>query len=331
MLNKKIKLNQDLFATDVKLKASRDGFGEGIVEVAKLNKDVVVLGADLSYSVKLGAFMEEFPERFVHCGIAEQNMMGIAAGLAMSGKIPFVATHAVFTTTRNWDQIRLSVCLQNANVKICGSHAGLSNGPDGANALPLEDIATMRVLPNMVVINTIDSNQTQQAVVEISKHKGPVYLRFSKAETPELTTKETPFKIGKAGVFIEGSDITIISCGPVIYEAMVAAKHLKAKYKIEAEVISSPTIKPLDEETILRSVKKTKCVVTVEEHQIAGGLGGAVAELLSSENPLPLLRIGINDTFLESGTYEELKDKYGLSAHHIEDKVYKFLKGLEKA
>jgi transketolase len=330
MLNQKIKLNQDVFSSDVKLKASRDGFGEGVLDAAALNKNLVVLSADLAYSTKLQHFMEQYPERFIHCGIAEQNMMGIAAGLAMAGKIPLVVSHAIFTTSRNWDQIRLSVCLQNANVKICGSHAGLSNGPDGANAMPLEDIATMRVLPNMIVINTIDADQTQKAVVEISKHKGPVYLRFSKAETPLITTTETPFKIGKADVFIEGKDVTIISCGPIIYEAMLAAKQLKAKYKIEAEVVSCPTIKPLDEATILKSVKKTQCVVTVEEHQINGGLGGAIAELLSDKNPLPLLRIGINDTFLESGKYEELKDKYGLSAHHIEDKVYKFLKDLEK-
>jgi transketolase len=330
MLNQKIKLNQDVFSSDVKLKASRDGFGEGVLDAAALNKNLVVLSADLAYSTKLQHFMEQYPERIIHCGIAEQNMMGIAAGLAMAGKIPLVVSHAIFTTSRNWDQIRLSVCLQNANVKICGSHAGLSNGPDGANAMPLEDIATMRVLPNMIVINTIDADQTQKAVVEISKHKGPVYLRFSKAETPLITTTETPFKIGKADVFIEGKDVTIISCGPIIYEAMLAAKQLKAKYKIEAEVLSCPTIKPLDKETILKSAKKTKCVVTVEEHQVNGGLGGAIAELLSDKNPLPLLRIGINDTFLESGKYEELKDKYGLSAHHIEDKVYKFLKDLEK-
>lgn len=330
MLNQKIKLNQDIFSNNVKLKASRDGFGEGVLEVAEVNKTLVVLGADLSYSVKLKGFMDKYPERFVHCGIAEQNMMGIAAGLAMSGKTPLVATHGIFTTTRNWDQIRLSVCLQNANVKICGSHTGLSNGPDGANALPLEDIATMRVLPNMVVINTIDSNQTQKAVSEISKHKGPVYLRFSKAETPLITTPETPFKIGKADIFVEGKDVTIISCGPIIHEVLIAAKNLKAKYKIEAEVVSCPTVKPLDEGTILKSVKKTNCVVTVEEHQVIGGLGGAIAELLSDKNPLPLLRIGINDTFLESGTYKELKDKYGLSAHHIEEKIYKFVKNMEK-
>lgn len=330
MLNQKIKLNQEMFGSDVKLKASRDGFGEGILDAATLSKNLVVLSADLSYSVKLESFMEKYPGRFVNCGIAEQNMVGMAAGLAMSGKNPFVVSHAIFTTSRNLDQIRLSVCLQNANVKICGSHAGLSNGPDGANALPLEDIAIMRVLPNMMVINTIDSNQTQKAVVEISKHKGPVYLRFSKAKTPLITTKDTPFKMGKADVLIEGKDVTIISCGPIIYEAMLAAKQLKARYKIEAEVVSSPTIKPLDEETILKSTKKTNRVVTVEEHQMNGGLGGAIAELLSDKNPLPLLRIGISDTFLESGTYEELKDKYGLSAHHIEDKVYKFLKGMEK-
>lgn len=330
MLNQKLYLNQDLFSKDVDLKASRDGFGEGILEAAEKNKNIVVLAADLSLSTKLKPFMEKFPNRFVNCGIAEQNMTGIASGMALSGKIPFVVSHAIFDTTRNWDQIRLSICFQNANVKLVGSHAGFSNSPDGGNAEPLEDIATMRVLPNMTVINTIDFEQTKKAVEAISKHKGPVYLRFSKAETPQITTEKTPFKIGKADVFIEGKDVTIISCGPIIFEAMVAAKTLKTKYQIETEVISCPTVKPLDEETILKSVKKTSCVVTVEEHQIIGGLGGAVAELLSGKLPSLLLRIGVNDSFGESGTYEELKDKFGLSAHHIEEKVYNFLKKMEK-
>jgi transketolase len=198
------------------------------------------------------------------------------------------------------------------------------------SAEPLEDFALMRVLPNLVVINTIDYEQTKKAVEEIAKYKGPVYLRFSKAETPEITTKETPFKIGRADVLVEGKDITIISCGPIIYDALVAAKNLKAKYKIEAEVISSPTIKPLDEETILRSAKKTGLVITVEEHQIIGGLGGAVAELLSEKLPTKLLRIGVNDSFGESGTYEELKDKHGISYHHIEEKILKLLKESKK-
>jgi len=328
MLNQKIKLNQGVLGKDVKLKASRDGFGEGMCEIAEENKNIVALVADLSYSVKLDKFKERYPERFIQCGIAEQNMTGIAAGLSICGKIPYITTHAIFGTSRNWDQIRLSVCFSKANVKICGSHAGFSNGPDGGNAEPLEDISIMRVLPNMVVINTIDYWQTKKAVKEISRHKGPVYLRYSKAETPEITTEETPFKIGKADVLMEGKDVTIVSCGTIIYEALIAAKNLKAKYKIEAEIISSPTIKPLDEETILKSIKKTGCAVTVEEHQTTGGLGGAVAEVLSKKLPTKLLRIGVNDTFGESGSYSDLKDKYGLSSHQIEEKVLKFIEDI---
>jgi transketolase len=330
MLNLKLKLNQNLFTKDVKLKASRDGFGEGIVEAATKNENIVALAADLANSVKLSDFIKKYPKRFIQTGIAEQNMCSMAFGLATNGKIPFVVSHAVFLTSRAWDQIKLSICSTNSNVKVIGSHAGFSNGPDGLSAEQLEDIALMRVLPNMVVINTIDYEQTKKATVEIAKHKGPVYLRFSKAETPEITTKETPFKIGRADVLVEGKDITIISCGPIIYDALVAAKNLKAKYKIEAEVISSPTVKPLDEETILKSVKKTNLVVTVEEHQIIGGLGGAIAELLSEKLPTKLLRIGINDSFGESGTYEELKDKYEISYHHIEEKILKLLKESKK-
>jgi len=326
MLNPKLKLNQDLFIKDVKMKSARDGFGDGIVKAAEKNKNIVALAADLSNSVKLTKFAEKFPKRFVQCGIAEQNMCSIAFGLASNGKIPFVVSHAIFLTSRAWDQIRLSICSTNSNVKLIGSHSGFSNGPDGASAEPLEDIALMRVLPNMTVINTIDYEQTKKAVVEIANHEGPVYLRFSKTETPELTTKKTPFKIGKADVFVEGKDVTIISCGAILFEALVAAKNLKAKYKIQAEVVSSPTIKPLDAATLLKSVKKTGLAVTVEEHQITGGLGGAVAELLSEKLPTPLLRIGVQDTFGESGSYEELKNKYGLSSHHIEAKILKFLK-----
>ena len=329
MLNPKLKLNQDVFREE-KGKSPRKGFGEGMLEIAEKNKDVVVLAADLAHSLELSSFIEKYSNRFINCGIAEQNMIGISAGLAIEGKIPFVASHAIFDTTRCWDQIRLSVCLSNLNVKICGSHEGFSNGPDGASAEPLEDITLTRVLPNMVVVNTIDYEQTKKAVVEILKHKGPVYLRFSKAEVPEITTKDTAFKIGVADVLVEGKDITIISCGSITYEALVAVKNLKAKYKIEAELISSPTIKPLDKETILKSAKKTGLVATVEEHQINGGLGGAICELLSENLPTPILRIGINDTFGESGDYNDLKDKYGLSSHHIESKIINFLKNREK-
>lgn len=330
MLNPKLKLNQSLFSKDVELKSSRDGFGEGIVEVSQVNKNVVVLAADLAKSVKLDEFTKKFPQRFIQTGIAEQNMCSIAFGLSANGKIPFVVSHAIFLTSRAWDQIRLSICSTNSNVKIIGSHAGFSNGPDGLSAEPLEDIALMRVLPNMTVINTIDYEQTKKAVKEITQHKGPVYLRFSKAETPRIITKETLFKIGKADILVEGKDVSIISCGPITYDVLIAAKNLRAKYKIEAEVISSPTIKPLDTNTILKSVKKTGLAVTVEEHQITGGLGGAISEFLSEKLPTKVLRIGVNDIFGESGSYEELKDKYGISSHHIEEKVLKLLKENKK-
>ena len=326
MLNSRLKLNQDVFLEDVEKKSPRDGFGETLVEVAQKDSSIVALAADLSESVKLKNFFEKYPERFIQTGIAEQNMCSIASGLAIEGKIPFVVSHAVFLTYRAWDQIRLSICMTDSNVKICGSHEGFSNGPDGASAEPLEDIAIMRVLPNSTIINPIDYEQTKKAVAEISKHKGPVYLRFSKATIPNITTKDTPFKIGKADTLVEGKDITIISCGTITYEVLLAVKNLKAKYKIDAELISSPTIKPLDNLRILESVKKTGRAVTVEEHQITGGLGGAIAELLSEKLPSPLLRIGVEDLFGESGSYEDLKNKHGLSSHHIENRVINFLK-----
>jgi len=325
MLNLRLKLNQDVFLDENK-KSPRDGFGDALLEAAEKNNSIVALAADLSESVRLKKFFEKYPSRSIQTGIAEQNMCSIAAGLAIEGKIPFVVTHAVFLTSRAWDQIKLSICMTNANVKICGSHEGFSNGPDGASAEPLEDIAIMRVLPNITVINPIDYEQTKKAVSEISKYQGPVYLRFSKAELPNITTKETPFKIGKADILVEGDDVTIISCGGITYEALEAVKNLKAKYKINAEMIASPTIKPLDEYKILESVKKTGKCVTVEEHQITGGLGGAVSELLSEKLPFPLLRIGVENTFGESGDYQDLLNKYGLSSHHIEEKVLNFLK-----
>lgn len=330
MLNPKLKLNQNLFSKNVDVKSPREGFGEGIVEIAQSNENVVVLAADLANSVKLSEFAKKYPQRFIQVGIAEQNMCSIAFGLSINGKIPFIVSHAVFLTSRAWDQIKLSICSTNSNVKIIGSHAGFSNGPDGLSAESLEDIAITRVLPNITVINTIDYEQTKKAVKEITQHKGPVYLRFSKAETPIITTKDTPFKIGRAEVLIEGKDVSIISCGSMVYDTLIAARNLRAKYNIEAEVISSPTIKPLDANTILKSAKKTGLIVTVEEHQVIGGLGGAVSELLSESLPTKVLRIGVNDTFGESGGYEELKDKYGISSHHIEEQVLRSLKENKK-
>ena len=327
MLNSKLKLDKNIL-TNPKLADARDGLSEALLELGNENSNVVVICADLKESVNVGEFASKFKNRFVQCGIAEQNMAGISAGLALSGKIPYMISHGAFNPYRNWDQIRLSICYPNANVKIIASHTGFSNGPDGASAEPLEDIAIMRVLPNMVVINTVDNIETKKAVKEISKIKGPVYLRFAKTDLPIITSKETPFKIGKSYIYTEGKDATIVSCGPILYEVLLAAKILKIKHQIDIEVIASPTIKPLDKKTILNSAKKTGKVITVEEHQITGGLGAAVTAVWSEEQKpaaLKLLRIGVEDTFGESGNYKELKDKYGLSAHHIENKIIKFL------
>jgi len=325
MLNCKLKLNQDVFLEESEKRSPRDAFGKTLIELAGKDTSIIALVADLSESVKLKEFGEKYPDRFIQTGIAEQNMCSISAGLAVEGNIPFLVSHAVFLTYRGWDQIRLSICMNNLNVKICGSHEGFSNGPDGASAQPLEDIAIMRVLPNITVINPVDYEQTKKVVYEMSKHNGPVYLRYSKAETPNITTEDTPFMIGKAYTLVEGTDITIVSCGTITYEALVAVKNLREKYKINAELIASPTIKPLDKETVLESVRKTKICVTVEEHQITGGLGGAISELLSESLPSPLLRIGVQDTFGESGSYADLKDKYGLNSHHIEEKIMNFM------
>jgi len=328
MLNPNLHLNSDLFQTDVETKSIRTGFGEGLLFVGEKYKDVVALCADLTSSTKVDLFAKKFPERFIQTGIAEQNMISIATGLAISGKIPFAVSHAIFSPSRNWDQIRMSVCLSDANVKIVGTHLGFSNGKDGAVAESLEDVALMRVLPRMIILQPLDAIEAKKAVIAAAEYKGPVYLRISKEETPVITTKETPFEIGKGCVLTEGKDITIISSGPVTHEALLAAKDLKARYDVEAEIVSCTTIKPLDEDTVLKSIKKTGRVVTIEEHQIIGGLGSAVAELISEKYPVKLLRIGMKDSFGESGSYKELKDKYGLSSHNIVKEVINFIKVL---
>lgn len=326
MLNEKLDLNQDLFQKSVKKQSPRDGFGISISEISEKNPDIFALCADLTESVRLKDFESKYPDRFIQTGIAEQNMAGISAGLALSGKIPFMVSHAIFSPSRNWDQIRMAISFSDTNVKIVGSHSGFSNGMDGGVAQSLEDIALMRVLPNMVVINPIDAIQTQAAVKEISKYKGPVYLRISKADTPLITTEKTPFAIGKAYTLIEGTDLTLIATGNIMSEALLAAKTLKTLHKINLEVISLPTIKPLDEKTIIDSAKKTGIVITLEEHQIQGGMGSAIAELLSEKHPTKVIRMGMNNEYACSGTYEELKDKYGVSEHHIVDRVLKELK-----
>lgn len=306
-------------------KDTRSGFGAGLLEIGKQNENVVALCADLTESLKMDAFAKEFPERFFQAGIAEANMIGMAAGLTIGGKIPFTGTFANFSTGRVYDQIRQSVAYSDKNVKICASHAGLTLGEDGATHQILEDIGLMKMLPGMTVINTCDFNQTKAATIAIAKHHGPVYLRFGRPAVPNFTAADQKFEIGKAVVLTEGKDVTIIATGHLVWKAIEAEAKL-AEAGISAEVINIHTIKPLDEEAILKSVAKTKCVVTAEEHQMNGGLGASVAQLLSKKLPTPQEFVAVNDSFGESGTPDELMKKYGLDTANIVDAVNTVLK-----
>ncbi len=305
-------------------KPTRDGFGLGMVALGKTNKNVVSLCCDLTDSTRAGWFKKEFPERFIQVGVAEQNMIGIAAGLAELGKIPFVSSYATFNPGRNWDQIRVSVCYANANVKIQGAHAGISVGPDGATHQALEDVATMRCLPNMKVIVPCDAIEAEKATIAAASIPGPVYLRYGREKVPVLTTKETPFTPGKAEVFREGKDVAVVACGIMVYEAMIAAEKLE-KEGIDVMVINCHTIKPIDRKTLVEAAKKTKAVVTAEEHQIYGGLGSAVAEVLCAEYPVPMEFLGIEDRFGESGNPEELLKAFGISHEHLMESIKKVL------
>ena len=298
------------------MKDTRSGFGAGLTELGKNNKNVVALCADLTGSLKMNDFKDNHPNRFFQVGIAEANMIGIAAGMTIGGKIPFTGTFANFSTSRVYDQIRQSVAYSNKNVKICASHAGLTLGEDGATHQVLEDIGMMKMLPHMTVINTCDFNQTKAATIAIAKHVGPVYLRFGRPKVPNFTHENQKFEIGKAVTLEEGSDLTIIATGHLVWEAIEACKALK-EININAEVINIHTIKPLDRDAIIKSVKKTKCVVTAEEHMLNGGLGESIAQLLSRELPTPLEMVGVNDTFGESGTPRQLMEKYGLTSSDI--------------
>ena len=294
----------------------RKGFGRGLLEAGKRWDAVVAACADLTESTQMHLFKEAFPERFVEIGVAEQNLVTVGSGLAAMGKIPFVSSYAAFSPGRNWEQIRTTICLNDRPVKVVGSHAGVSVGPDGATHQMLEDIALMRVLPNMVVIAPADSLEAEKATLAMAADKRPTYLRLAREATPIITTKDTPFEIGKAYVFESGSDVSIIATGTMTYHALKAASELY-KDGIEAEVIHVPTIKPLDAETILKSVRKTGAVVTAEEGQIIGGLGGAIAELLAENHPAPMKRIGMQDRFGESGAPDELMVHFGLDAKHV--------------
>ena len=306
-------------------KDTRSGFGAGLLEIGKQNANVVALCADLTESLKMDAFAKGFPDRFFQVGVAEANMIGIAAGLTIGGKIPFTGTFANFSTGRVYDQIRQSVAYSGKNVKICASHAGLTLGEDGATHQILEDIGLMKMLPGMTVINTCDFNQTKAATIAIAKHNGPVYLRFGRPSVPNFTPADQKFEIGKAIKLIEGTDVTIIATGHLVWKA-IEAEAMLAQLGISVEVINIHTIKPLDEATILKSIAKTKCVVTAEEHQMNGGLGDSVAQLLARHSPTPQEFVAVNDSFGESGTPDELMKKYGLDVSDIVSAVNKVVK-----
>lgn len=295
---------------------TRSGFGAGLLEIGRKNKNVVALCADLTGSLKMDAFEKEFPDRFIQCGIGEANMMGIAAGLTIGGKIPYTGTFANFSTGRVYDQIRQSIAYSGKNVKICASHAGLTLGEDGATHQILEDIGLMKMLPGMVVINPCDFNQTKAATIAIANHLGPVYLRFGRPKVPNFTAPDQKFEIGKAVTIHTGNDVTIFATGHLVWKAIEAGRQL-LEMGINPEIINIHTIKPLDEKAVLTSVKKTKCVVTAEEHQRAGGLGESIASLLASHFPAPIEFVAVNDSFGESGTPEDLMKKYGLDTPDI--------------
>jgi len=306
-------------------KDTRSGFGAGLSELGKKNPNVVALCADLTGSLKMDAFQKEHPDRFFQVGIAEANMMGIAAGLTIGGKIPFTGTFANFSTGRVYDQIRQSIAYSGKNVKICASHAGLTLGEDGATHQILEDLGLMKMLPHMTVINPCDYNQTKAATIAIAEHHGPVYLRFGRPTVPNFTPADQKFEIGKAVMLSEGKDVTIIATGHLVWKAIEAGEKL-AEMGIDAEIINIHTIKPLDEEAILKSLSKTGCVVTAEEHQMNGGLGDSVAQLLARKLPRPQEFVAVNDSFGESGTPDQLMTKYGLDTINIVEAVHAVLK-----
>ena len=300
----------------MEMKDTRSGFGAGLTELGRINPNIVALCADLTGSLKMNDFQDKNPERFFQIGIAEANMIGIAAGMTIGGKIPFTGTFANFSTSRVYDQIRQSVAYSGKNVKICASHAGVTLGEDGATHQVLEDIGMMKMLPHMVVINPCDYNQTRAATIAIADYKGPVYLRFGRPKVPNFTAENQEFKIGKALHLKEGSDVTIFATGHLVWESLEAADTLD-KLGISAEVINIHTIKPLDNKAILDAISKTNCVVTAEEHMLNGGLGDSIAQLLSRNSPTPIEMVGVDDSFGESGTPMQLLKKYGLDANAI--------------
>ena len=326
MIAKTAKLNPKIFEKDIEMVATRQGYGEGLVLAGEKDEKVVVLSADLKESTRSILFEEQFPNRYIEVGVAEQALATLAAGMANYGKIPFISSYAAFSPGRNWEQIRTTIALNDVPVKIAGAHAGLTVGPDGATHQMLEDISIMRAMPNMIVINPCDSIEAKKATMEAAKNGKPTYLRFAREKTPVFTTEDTPFKIGRAETFWESKDpqVAIIACGPLLYEALLAAHDLEKK-GIENLVINCHTVKPLDDQAIIRAAKTTGALVTVEENQITGGLGGAVSEVLARNYPTPMEFIGMPDSFGESGKPDELLEKYGMKAANIIKKVKEVL------
>ncbi len=316
MINSNLYLNPKLFTDDLEQVPSRNGYGEGLVLAGEMYPNVVALCADLTESTRTEEFKKRYPDRFIEIGVAEQNLVTVASGMAAVGKIPFTTSYATFSPGRNLEQIRTTICYNDQPVKIIGSHAGISVGPDGATHQALEDIAIMRALPNMVVISPVDSLQAKKATLAIASLPKPCYLRLSREKVPVITTEQTPFEIGKGQIFWEGKDATIISTGQMVYRALEAARELE-KNNISVRVINIHTIKPIDQLIIIKAAEETGAIVTVEEHQINGGLGGAVAEVVGQNYPVPLKIIGINDRFGESGEPNELLDKFGLRVEEI--------------
>lgn len=326
MIDPQQHLVPNLFSPEIKQEPNRAGFGRGLLEAGHRDKNVVALCADLTESTRMIEFAEAFPDRFVEIGIGEQNLVTVGAGMALAGKIPFVSSYAAFSPGRNWEQIRTTICLNETNVKIVGSHAGVSVGPDGATHQMLEDIALMRVLPGMTVVVPCDAVEAEKATLMLAHTPGAAYLRLAREKTPVLTTDKTPFSLGKAQILRHGDDLTIVACGTMVYQALVAAEALSTDHGIEAEVINAAVIKPFDTLTVVASAKKTGAVLTAEEAQVAGGLGGLVAETLADHHPVPLARIGMLDRFGESGAPAELLEHFGLTAPHFVTKARELIK-----
>jgi transketolase len=324
MLNKDIFLNPKIGSDDIEQEPTRKGYGEGLIKLGKENERVMVLTGDLAGSTQALEFGKQFPARFVEVGIAEQNMMGIAAGLALEGKIPFVSSYATFSPGRSWDQLRVSVAYSKTNVKVAGAHTGISVGPDGATHQALEDIAIVRVLPNMTVVVPCDYLETLKATIALGNMEGPAYFRFAREKTPVFTTEQTPFEIGKAYTMKEGTDVALIGCGPVLYNGLLASFELE-KEGISVMVVNNHTIKPIDVEAIVDAAKKCKAVVTLEEHQVSGGAGSAIAEVLAGHYPVPIEMVGVQDHFGESGEPNELIEKYGMGVVAIKEAIKKVL------